>query len=159
MKETGCLSVYNRILGITGTAVDILETIILLEDTTDNFERIEKLWNLERLLQKGRPSEPLLEEARIAVASNNCVVPLDRVAHLGQCFMTAAIIPGLHQYHREIRERIFLDFMPWINSKNRTCATWHIPLVLNQAITAITGRRAALCSPPIAVTTLPRSAG
>jgi hypothetical protein len=41
-KETGCPSVYNGILGATGTVVDILETIILLEDTTDDFQRIEK---------------------------------------------------------------------------------------------------------------------
>jgi hypothetical protein len=144
MKETGCLSICNGILGVTGTVVDILETVVLLEDTTDDLQRIEKFWNSEGLLQKGRPSEPLSEEALIAVASTNCVVPLDRVAQLGQCFATATIIPGAHQYQWEVQERMFLDFMPWINSKNCTCAAWAIPPVLNQAITARTERRAAL---------------
>ncbi|KAF4625370.1 hypothetical protein G7Y89_g12796 [Cudoniella acicularis] len=36
IKETGSLSIHKGILGVTGTVVDTLETIVLLEDTADS---------------------------------------------------------------------------------------------------------------------------
>lgn len=143
-REVARPLIYHGVLGVIGTVVDIVETVIPLEDAADELELIEKFWNLECLLQKSQPSEPLSKEGQMVLASNDCLVPLNGVAHLDECFITATIIPRKFHFDWQVQEQAFLDLLPWNKLKSVTCETWHIPPDWGQINSDVTRRRTSL---------------
>jgi len=130
-KRISPLSIYNRVLSVTGVEIDIIDHTANLEIETD-IRRLGLVWKLEGLIQKHHPSRVLPESAKPFLPSS-CLIPFPHPlrAHLdtlgselvGLQFGSTGTIPGYFHIWAEMM-KIQCNMSPLAAVENLKCEKW-----------------------------------